>query len=235
MSLYRQAGNCVRPVMIILIYLGFQSSVELTSSFLWACLRGNTIVNFSENRFFYWPKRCFEPFRMRSKKFHTWNDYMLWIHLRERLYVHGRGYLPWCRYVFSLVVTIFPWLWSCYLCAFREPLFFGEDERFLFIVLDLAPALLCRDLSKSGSPRFSDSCAVLQRSPCCHPIHSLMLGCNRYLTALFLHCSDLDCSQIELLYWALLAPRGCSVHLFLEQEDINWRRRSIVNTCTKET
>ena len=39
------------------------------------------------------------------------------------------------------------------------------------------------------------------------------------------HCTWLDCSTLDLFYWALLAPRDCSGHLFIEQEAIKRRRR----------
>ena len=35
----------------------------------------------------------------------------------------------------------------------------------------------------------------------------------------------LNCSTLDLFYWALLAPRDCSGHLFIEHEAIKRRRR----------
>ena len=129
--------------------------------------------------------------------------------------------------------TVFRWLCQFFLdfdraisVPFASLCFSVRMNAFCLLFWILLLLLLdCRDLSKSGSPRFSYSCAFLQRSHFWHPVHSLLLVCNRKSTTLSLHCSDLDCSQIEMLHWALLAPRGCSGHLFLEQEAIKWRRR----------
>ena len=146
----------------------------------------------------------------------------------------------------------FSWSWSCYLCAFRDLCWLWQflglcacshcpcipvrmSVRGFIPCFDLAPACLGGDLSGSEVPRFFGSGASHQRSLYGQPVHAPLLVSNWILTSQSSHRAYLDSITLDLLYCALLAPRDCSGHLFIEQEAIKSkkRRRRSAQSCKK--